>query len=973
MPAPFKQITREQFAELLSKFPFKRKINAVHMHHTWRPNHAQYRGHDTIVGMWRFHTETNHWSDIAQHITIAPDGSIWLGRDWNRAPASAAGHNGNAQAGPFMFEMIGDFDEGHDLFNGEQRETALDVIARVQQRFGLPPGSLQLHNMMSTKSCPGSSIDFQTLLKDVVERHRVLASSARAVPRGDGPFSADQLDMHRVVREAMDDLQRGANLAPDPFDAEPCAHGPDHAEAAGAAHARGSMPGATRGIEFDAADRAAMRPHIVNLRRGLFSDRGDWTSSAGDVDAIFGEHLPAAFQAAREHGRPLRLMLYVHGGLTDETTALAAAHARIDWWKSNDIYPLFFIWETGLGETVGQMIENWRQGRGAQRHFFSDHVSDPAIEAFAHGSFAVPVWDAMKTSAERASAPGGGAFYVAEQLAAFCAAHPDGVQVHAAGHSAGAIFHTHFIACALARGVPRFDSLHLLAPAVRVDLFAQQLATFIGAGQGVERLTLYTMADSFEKEDNCAQVYRKSLLYLVYRSLEPDRDEPILGLERCLRGDAAMKRLFGLAGAAPLADVVWSDNRQERGRSASRARTHGGFDDDAATMGSIVRRVLGRADADHIVELTAAARAVRENDYWHAQADPFDEPAPAGDAWATSPGAGWAGAGSSPPPPPQPAAQPMPGAFGGNGGRRLALCVGIDTYPTAPLGGCVNDAQGWAAALSGLGFDTPRMLLDRQATRAAIVHALEMLVNDSHPGDVIVFQYAGHGTQVPDLDGDEAGGDSAGEDEALCPWDFASGDMLVDDDMCAIFGRLPDGVNLTCFFDCCHSGTITRMAVGGAVPAITPGRRARFVKASAQVIDNYVARRQAGGARAASYRGGQGEEAMREVVFSACLSREVALESDGHGDFTRRALQVLAQGGAGLSNGDFADRVTQAFGPAPQQHAKLYSSDARRALGLLQPVAGGAAAGMRSRSTSNGRRDRRALAARLAELLEELD
>jgi hypothetical protein len=963
MPAPFKQITREQFAELLSKFPFKRKINAVHMHHTWRPNHAQYRGHETIVGMWRFHTETNGWSDIAQHITIAPDGSIWLGRDWNRAPASAAGHNGNAQAGPFMFEMIGDFDEGRDIFNGEQRETALDVIARVQQRFGLPPGSLQLHNMMSTKSCPGTSIDFQTLLKDVVERHRVLASSARAVPRGEGPFSADQLDTHRVVREAMEDLQRGAGLAPDPFDAEPCAHGPSYAEAAGAANARGSQPAASRGIQFDAADRAAMRPHIVNLRRGLFSDRGDWTSSPGDVDAIFDEHLPAAFKAAGERGRPLRIMLYAHGGLTDEATALAAAQSRIDWWKSNDIYPIFFVWETGFGETVGQMIENWRQGRGAQRNFFSDHVSDPAIETFAHASFAVPVWDAMKTSAERASAPGGGAFYVAEKLAAFCQDHPESVEVHATGHSAGAIFHTHFIPSALARGVPRFDSLHLLAPAVRVDLFAQQLATFIGAGQGVERLTLYTMADSFEKEDNCAQIYRKSLLYLVFKSLEPDRDEPILGLERCLRSDTDLKRLFGLNGATARADVVWSDNRQERGRSASRSRTHGGFDDDAATMGSIVRRVLGKADADHIVELPAVSRAASATDYWHAQADPFEEPAQASQSWQAPPGASWNEGASTPP--------PRPAAFDGKGGRRMALCVGIDTYPTAPLGGCVNDAQAWAAAFTGLGFDTPRMLLDRQATRAAIVRELETLVHGSRAGDVIVFQYAGHGTQVPDLDGDEAGGDSAGEDEALCPWDFASGDMLVDDDMRAIFGRLPDGVNLTCFFDCCHSGTITRMAVGGAAPAVAPGRRARFVRANAQVIENFIAKRQAGGTRGVRSRAPSSEDAMREVVFSACLSREVALENDGHGDFTRRALQVLAQSGAGLSNGDFADRVTQAFGPAPQQHAKLYSSDASRALALLQPLA--QSAGMGSRSASTGRRDHRALAARLAELLEELD
>ena len=44
MPKPFHQLTVEQFVELLEKFPFTRKIESVHMHHTWRPNHSQYNG-----------------------------------------------------------------------------------------------------------------------------------------------------------------------------------------------------------------------------------------------------------------------------------------------------------------------------------------------------------------------------------------------------------------------------------------------------------------------------------------------------------------------------------------------------------------------------------------------------------------------------------------------------------------------------------------------------------------------------------------------------------------------------------------------------------------------------------------------------------------------------------------------------------------------------------------------------------------
>jgi hypothetical protein len=528
----------------------------------------------------------------------------------------------------------------------------------------------------------------------------------------------------------------------------------------------------------------------------------------------------------------------------------------------------------------------------------------------------------------------GGARYVAERLAAFCKAHPDNVELHACGHSAGAIFHTHFIPCALEQGVPQFHSLHLMAPAVRVDLFKQQLLGRVGKGKGIEKLTMYTMEDGLEKNDNCGEVYRKSLLYLIRKALEPEVDEPILGLERCVRDDADLKTLFGVGGGPAPAGVVWSDNGLRQGRSASQSHTHGGFDDDPATMGSIVRRVLGKADADRIAELPESRRIA---DPWRAPADPWDEilaehdiEAFAAPAQPPQPGAGWHSPLAAPAPQP-----PYGGMAGDGGGRRLALCVGIDKYPSAPLRGCVNDANAWSDMLVRLGFDAPKTLFDQQATRDAIVRQLTALVDGSRAGDVIVFQYAGHGTQVPDLDGDELGGDTPDDDEALCPYDFDSGELLIDDDIRAIYRHLPDGVNLTCFFDCCHSGTITRMGAGGRPGANAPRKRARFIPADANLIANFVARRSRMASRSLP---ADKLETIREVVFSACKSHEVALESDGHGDFTRFAMQVLAQGVAGLSNSEFAERVTQAFGQSPQQHAELLSSDQSRALGLLQPL-----------------------------------
>lgn len=50
--------------------------------------------------MRKFHMEQNGWSDLAQHLTIDPQGGLWTGRNWNLAPASATGHNGTAGEGP---------------------------------------------------------------------------------------------------------------------------------------------------------------------------------------------------------------------------------------------------------------------------------------------------------------------------------------------------------------------------------------------------------------------------------------------------------------------------------------------------------------------------------------------------------------------------------------------------------------------------------------------------------------------------------------------------------------------------------------------------------------------------------------------------------------------------------------------------------------------------------------------------------
>lgn len=968
MAPPFHRLSIEEFAGALDLVPCTRRINAIHLHHTWRPNHSQYTGYDTIVSMWRYHTQVNGWSDIAQHLTVDPEGKIWTGRNWNQPPVSAAGHNGNRTAGPFMVALIGDFDHGRDRLQDEQRRTAVQLIALLQRKFRLARETLRFHSQMSSKSCPGTAVDWQELLDEVrgVGSLGGAPAGAAGAPAEDSrPFDEDALVSHAVI-EALAAKPSGRD---DPADAEPLEDAMTDSQLRALFRAADGTAPAGRGTGGEGRTLqdaplppeilTALRPHVVNLNLGMFSTDGQFATTPGDVDAIFHQHLLRELEGARARKEPLRLVFYAHGGLVKESAGLRMAEKHVGWWKRNNVYPIYFVWETGLFETIAQLLRRSRQAvRGVTRDIF-DYTTDPLLEGAVRSLYAPRIWSGMKRSAELGAAPGGGARHVAQRLKEFCDEHRLGeeqIELHAVGHSAGAIFQAQFLPVAHELGLPSFRTVHFLAPALRVDTFHERLGARLGKDKGIDHLTVFTMYDALERNDDCNTIYRKSLLYLISRALEPEPRAPIMGLETCLRNDARLRELLGLGAArSQMGEVVWSATTLDSGRGASRSAHHGDFDDDVPTMNSVVRRVLGLDDNDPIKEFPAQPAGARGRDLW---ADQVDWPADM-DFLVGGGGADGLGAPAALPPAPlQPYAQPyaaapaavatpvtVPGVAtaplrppGATAGRRRALCVGINDYPTAPLYGCVADSVEWQAALTALAFQEIDVLQNRDATRDRILQALERIVSTSVAGDVVVFQFAGHGTQLADTGGDEADGDTPGQDEAICPIDFADGAFVVDDDLGEILEQTPPGVNVTCFIDCCHSGTISRFGVGAPAPArgAGAGPRPRFIPADAQLLAAHQRfRRSHDGGRTVRARG---LSRMTEVLFAACLSSEVAYEDAGHGDFTSRATRLLRAQPAGLTNEQFVDRLITEFGAAARQHPRLYCRPEGKVLGLLQPL-----------------------------------
>lgn len=94
-----------------------------------------------------------------------------------------------------------------------------------------------------------------------------------------------------------------------------------------------------------------------------------------------------------------------------------------------------------------------------------------------------------------------------------------------------------------------------------------------------------------------------------------------------------------------------------------------------------------------------------------------------------------------------------------------ALVVGVDVYPhEVSLDGAVKDARDVAQALKTADVGTIREFINEKATKDAIRAGWLELVGAATKGDMIIFTYAGHGAQMPEL---VAGSEPDGLDEFL--------------------------------------------------------------------------------------------------------------------------------------------------------------------------------------------------------------
>lgn len=213
---------------------------------------------------------------------------------------------------------------------------------------------------------------------------------------------------------------------------------------------------------------------------------------------------------------------------------------------------------------------------------------------------------------------------------------------------------------------------------------------------------------------------------------------------------------------------------------------------------------------------------------------------------------------------------------------KRALLVGINRYkiPGADLRGCLNDVKNMRSVLSryyGFADKDIRTLTDLQATKKAMQSEITRLIGKARAGDVLLFHYSGHGSNVPDKNGDEADA----RDEILCPTDLDWLDPLLDDWLRVEFDKLPAGVNFTVIMDCCHSGTNTR-----AIQPPDAKRIERFLPCPLDLLATESGRRLRGTVRgrrtelrAAARRADIVNVNMPELLITGCRSTQTSADA----------------------------------------------------------------------------------------------
>jgi hypothetical protein len=130
-------------------------FKTIQQHHTSSPSYKDFKNNhfELMKGMENYHVNTVKMSEVAQHFSTFPDGTICVGRPLTK---DGGGFLGKQNTNAITLEHVGNFDS--DVMTEEQKKSIILLNALLCIKFSITPSTVSLpyHCWVKNKSCPGT-------------------------------------------------------------------------------------------------------------------------------------------------------------------------------------------------------------------------------------------------------------------------------------------------------------------------------------------------------------------------------------------------------------------------------------------------------------------------------------------------------------------------------------------------------------------------------------------------------------------------------------------------------------------------------------------------------------------------------------------------------------------------------------------------------------------------------------------------
>ena len=148
-------LNRDELKEYIGGIKGCKVFKNIQQHHTASPAYKDVRNNhfQLMMGMESYHVNSLKMSEIAQHFSTFPDGSICVGRPLTK---DGGGFLSPGNLNSITIENVGNFDV--DVMTEEQKQSIILLNALLCKKFNIVPSTATLpyHCWVQNKSCPGT-------------------------------------------------------------------------------------------------------------------------------------------------------------------------------------------------------------------------------------------------------------------------------------------------------------------------------------------------------------------------------------------------------------------------------------------------------------------------------------------------------------------------------------------------------------------------------------------------------------------------------------------------------------------------------------------------------------------------------------------------------------------------------------------------------------------------------------------------